>query len=78
MNTVFNTNEVSNQMRCNNLTKEDIAGKMGISTVGLWKKTTGRSEFKASEICLLADLFHVQAGVFFISKVDTSSTNKGA
>jgi hypothetical protein len=37
------------------ISKRDLAKKLGISEQGLYNKLNGISEFKASEICALSD-----------------------
>lgn len=45
------------EMARNNMTREDLAKKMGISIATLRKKIKGKSDFKNSEIEILLSVF---------------------
>ena len=42
------------------LTKREVAGKLGLSAMGLYKKINGITEFKASEIASLVSLLSIE------------------
>lgn len=62
------------------LTKQEIASKLGITAMGLYKKINNLSEFKASEIVILSKLLKLtnsqREKIFFTNFVDLKSTNK--
>lgn len=55
-----------------------IAGKIGISREGLYKKLSGEAEFKASEIEKMTTALRLSKeerdAIFFASKVEQNST----
>lgn len=60
------------------LTKQEIAMKLGITAMGLYKKINNLSEFKASEIVILSKLLRLtnaqREEIFFAKCVDFKST----
>lgn len=63
------------------LTKREIAEKIGLSEMGLYKKIHNITEFKASEIAKLYKLLKLenlneQQGIFFTFPVEHKSTRR--
>lgn len=58
------------------LTKSEIAKKIGLSKMGLYKKMNGITEFKASEIALLCKILSIKNKdeIFFNQFVENKST----
>lgn len=54
-----NTLELEIAIKRAGLTKKEIAKKLGISLMGLYKKINNITEFKASEISRLAELLNL-------------------
>ena len=63
------TNRLLGLMRENRHTQSDIADILSISPQGLRLKLSGVSQFKANEIKILADLYHVSVDYFFSDDV---------
>ena len=61
----MNVNKLKCLMGENDHTRKFIAKRLGITPSGLQKKLNGKSEFKASEIKILADLYKVSVDYFF-------------
>lgn len=61
------------------ITKKKLASKLGISSMGLYKKINNMSEFKASEIFVIAQLLNLDINerdsIFFNQFVDFKSTS---
>lgn len=49
--------------------QKDICGVLGLTPQGLRLKMNGTHEFKASEVKLLADFYHVPTDYFFCDDV---------
>ncbi|WP_094607771.1 hypothetical protein SPSIL_008610 [Sporomusa silvacetica DSM 10669] len=67
-----NTLELEIAIKRAGLTRKEIANKLGISLMGLYKKINNITEFKASEISKLAELlkinnFKEKERIFFAS-----------
>ena len=58
------------------LTKREIAKRLGLSEMGLYKKINNITEFKASEIKALAEMLEITDidAIFFATNVDLNST----
>ncbi len=65
----MHTNRLLGLMRENGHTQSDIAEILSISPQGLRLKLSGVSQFKANEIKILADLYHVSVDYFFSDDV---------
>lgn len=65
----MHTNRLLGLMRENRHTQSDIAEILSISPQGLRLKLSGVSQFKANEIKILADLYHVSVDYFFADDV---------
>ena len=65
-----NTLELEIAIKRSGLTKKEIAKHLGISQMGLYKKIKNITEFKASEISMLADLLNIESKeqIFFSAK----------
>ena len=66
------------EMAITKVTKAFLAKKLGLSTMGFYKKVHNLSEFKASEIETLTVLLRLtpyeRDAIFFASDVDLKST----
>ena len=69
------TNRLLGLMRENRHTQSDIADILSISPQGLRLKLSGVSQFKANEIKILADLYHVSVDYFFSDDVAKIAKN---
>ena len=69
------TNRLLGLMRENRHTQSDIADILSISPQGLRLKLSGVSQFKAIEIKILADLYHVSVDYFFSDDVAKIAKN---
>lgn len=69
------TNRLLGLMRENRHTQSDIAEILSISPQGLRLKLSGVSQFKANEIKILADLYHVSVDYFFSDDVAKIAKN---
>lgn len=60
------------------LTKREVARRLGLSEMGLYKKINNITEFKASEIQALVTMLNIQdmSNIFFNKNVDFNSTKK--
>lgn len=47
------------------MTQKDLAEKLGISEVSYRKKELGKSDFKSSEMFIIADIFKMNIGDIF-------------
>lgn len=58
------------------ITKRELAKKLGLSEMGLYKKINNITEFKASEIKALVELLNIEDinEIFFANKVELKST----
>lgn len=72
----MNVNKLKGLMAENNITQQDVAKLLNISSTGLYKKLTGKAEFKASEIKILADFFSVSTDIFFKDNVNKILTKQ--
>jgi transcriptional regulator with XRE-family HTH domain len=72
----MNVNKLKGLMAENDITQQEIAKLLNISPTGLNKKLTGKSEFKASEIKILADFFKVSTDIFFKDNVTKNVTKQ--
>ncbi|NCU31575.1 MAG: XRE family transcriptional regulator [Candidatus Moranbacteria bacterium] len=74
---VFNRNEVSAHIAAwqkrNKLTQEHFAKRIGISSVTLRNKLSGRTTFTSDEICEMAILFNVKPDIFFTNEVPNNA-----
>lgn len=72
-----NTTELEVAIRRSGLTKRELAKKIGLSEMGLYKKIHNKSEFKASEIIVLVDCLKIKnvGEIFFDNKVELKSTD---
>ncbi len=70
----MNTKKLKGLMAENNITQQDLAKILRISVTGLNKKLNGKSEFKASEIKIIADFFNVPINIFFVEHVNETLT----
>ena len=57
---VTNTLEFEIAMKRVGITKREVAKRLGISEMGLYQKINNITEFKASEISKLYDVFNLQ------------------
>lgn len=75
---MLNTIEMEIAIKRAGLTKREVAKKLGISEMGLYKKINKTTEFKASEIMILVDVLSIENKdeVFFSLKGDLKSTKK--
>lgn len=68
------TTELEIAIRRADLTKREVARRLGISEMGLYKKIHNGSEFKASEIVALAKILGLgvreRDSIFFASQGD--------
>ena len=70
-----NTLEFEIALKRAKLSKREVADKLHISVMGLYKKSNNITEFKASELATLYDLlnletFEDQQRIFFAQNVD--------
>ena len=75
-----NTKELEIAITRAGLTKREIAKRLGLSEMGLYKKINNITEFKASEIKALAEILEITdiEEIFFATNVELKSTkNKG-
>lgn len=58
------------------ITKRELAKRLGLSEMGLYKKINNITEFKASEIKALVELLNIEDinEIFFANKVELKST----
>lgn len=71
------TVELEVAIKRSGLTKRELAKKIGLSEMGLYKKIHNITEFKASEITALVEILSLQekvSEIFFAQKVDFKST----
>lgn len=71
------TVELEVAIKRSGLTKRELAKKIGLSEMGLYKKIHNITEFKASEITALVEILSLQekvSQIFFAQKVDFKST----
>lgn len=74
-----NTVELEVAIKRSGLTKRELAKKIGLSEMGLYKKIHNITEFKASEISALTKILSLEEKVqeiFFATNVELKSTNK--
>lgn len=73
-----NTTKLEMAITRSGLTKKFLAEKLGLSTMGLYKKVHNLTEFKASEIEMLTKLLHLtpceRDAIFFNANIDLKST----
>ncbi len=71
-----NTVELEVAIRRAGMTKREVAKKLGLSEMGLYKKLHNITEFKASEITLLVNELKISnvGEIFFDNKVELKST----
>jgi transcriptional regulator with XRE-family HTH domain len=74
-----NTMELEILIKRAGLTKREVAEKLDISSMGLYKKMNNHTEFKGSEIDVLMRLLSIDdmmtmRKIFFIKKSDEKST----
>lgn len=71
-----NTTELEVAIKRSGMTKRELAKKLGLSEMGLYKKIHNISEFKASEIALLIDFLKISnvGEIFFDNDVELKST----
>lgn len=73
-----NTKKLEMAITRSGLTKKFLASKLGLSTMGLYKKIHNLTEFKASEIEMLTKLLNLTSyerdAIFFNTNVDLKST----
>lgn len=74
-----NTLELEIAIKRARVTKKEVAERLGISEMGLYKKIHNITEFKASEIAKLYKILKLkdlkeQQVIFFISNVENKST----
>ena len=72
---VTNTLEFEMAMKRAGVTKREVAKRLGLSEMGLYQKINNITEFKASEISKLYDIFDLQTledqqRIFFAHIVD--------
>lgn len=75
-----NTKLLNELIENSGLKKVFIAGKLGLTPVGLYNCITGKSEFKASQINMMCDLLGIEdlelkEAVFFADYVASDATN---
>jgi transcriptional regulator with XRE-family HTH domain len=70
MGVQFNNKRVMELQASNLITQEAISKVIGIVPQQYRKKISGKVDFKASEICKLADFFKVDPSIFFTIAVD--------
>ena len=75
-----NTKLLNELIEQSGLKKVFIAGKLGLTAVGLYNCIQGKSEFRASQINTLCDLLSIEdlelkEAVFFANNVASDATN---
>ena len=70
----FNTNKVRGLMAEHGLKQTDIAQVINKTEMTLRNKLQGKTEFTATEIAILANLFNVSPTVFFTQQVSLGET----
>lgn len=58
---MLNIEALDKRIRESGLKRKKIAESLGLTLAGLKKKTSGRSEFKASEVSLLCQLLGISS-----------------
>lgn len=74
--TEFNTNKVKGLMAENGMTQADVAKSIKKSEFTLRNKLQGKTEFTATEIASIADLFRVSPDIFFTQKLSKIESQK--
>ncbi|PYG90166.1 Cro/C1-type helix-turn-helix DNA-binding protein [Ruminiclostridium sufflavum DSM 19573] len=71
-----NTIELEIAIKRAGFTKRELAKKLGLSEMGLYKKINNITEFKASEISTLCEVLSIENKdeIFFAQKVEFNST----
>ena len=71
-----NTTELEVAILRAGITKKEIAKRLGLSEMGLYKKINNITEFKASEIKALAEMLQITdiEAIFFANNVELKST----
>lgn len=71
-----NTKELEIAITRAGITKREIAKRLGLSEMGLYKKINNITEFKASEIKALAEILGITKidEIFFANNVELKST----
>jgi len=70
----FNTNKVRGLMAEHGLKQADIARVINKTEMTLRNKLQGKTEFTATEIAILANLFNVSPTIFFTPQVSLGET----
>jgi transcriptional regulator with XRE-family HTH domain len=71
----FNIQKVLELMGGQKMTQETLASKLNVSIITVRSKLNGKTEFKASEIIKLSDIFNVDPSVFFTHRLSNKETN---
>lgn len=73
-----NTIELEVAIKRAGMTKREVAGKLGLSDMGFYKKINNITEFKASEISILCNILAIKERdeIFFASDVEFNSTSE--
>lgn len=77
VNDMTDTKMLRNAIEKSGLKYKHIAEKLGLSAYGLQKKIENQSEFKASELCAIAELLGLSDGersaIFFVRAGENKS-----
>lgn len=60
-----NVSKIRGLMAEHNVTQEQVAKMLGISSVSFRQRMSGRASFKAEEIHMLSEYFKVSVSIFF-------------
>ncbi len=61
----FNANKIRGLMAEKRMTQKELAEALGVSTLTVRSKLSSRTDFNATEIGRMSDLFMVDPNVFF-------------
>lgn len=67
------TKELEIEIKRSGITKRELAKKLGLSEMGLYKKIHNITEFKASEVAALTEILSIEEkmqDIFFATEVD--------
>jgi len=71
----FNTKKILELMGGQRMTQETLATKLNVSIITIRSKLNNKTEFKASEIVRLSDIFNVEPSVFFTQQLSNKESN---
>lgn len=68
----FNANKIRGLMSEKRMTQKELAKALGVSPVTVRSKLSSRTDFSATEISIMSELFMVEPNVFFDDKLTNS------